>query len=343
MKIPPIKLRPRGARKKSANHTPAPLEDRPLATHGYIKSFDGTRLFYGVEGKGKPLLFCYGLVCSSLHWTYQIDHFRKNYQTIWFDYRGHNNSETPKDLRSLTVENLARDLGIILDELGIKEPLPLLGHSMGVNTILEFYRQQPHRVQSLVLANGTPRRPLETIFRNNVWQTGFKILKKAYQRSPELVVAAWKLQKGNPLARAIIGLGGFNPHLTPAEDIALYVDQVADMDPTILIHLIENYESVDMTHWLHNLKVPTLLIAGQDDKVTPLENQQLMHQLIPGSELEVIKHGSHCPQMDLPELVNLRIEKFLADVNYASGPTPTTENASQSTVPSPSLVLEGVS
>ena len=67
-------------------------------------------------------------------------------QTIWFDYRGHNNSETPRDLRSLTVETLARDLGIILDELGIKEPVPLLGHSMGVNTVLEFYRQQPDRV-----------------------------------------------------------------------------------------------------------------------------------------------------------------------------------------------------
>jgi pimeloyl-ACP methyl ester carboxylesterase len=342
---PPFKTRPQGARKRGA-HDVAEISapgDRPLTTHGYIKSFDGTRLFYGVEGRGKPLLFCYGLVCSSLHWTYQIEHFRKNYQTIWFDYRGHNNSETPRDLRSLTVETLARDLGIILDELGIKDPVPLLGHSMGVNTILEFYRQQPDRVHSLVLANGTPRRPLETLFRSNVLQMAFQLLGKAYRRSPELVVAAWKLQKGNPFARTMIRLGGFNPYLTPPEDIALYVDQVADMDPSILIHLIENYDNLDMTSWLHTIKQPTLIIAGQDDKITPLENQELMKQLIPNSELEIVKHGSHCPQMDLPEQVNLRIEKFLASINYVTEPIPTKESASQSTDPSPSLELGVVS
>lgn len=342
--LPPLKPRPRGARKKSVPQT----GERPPTTHGYVKSFDGTRLFYSIEGKGRPLVFCYGLVCSSLHWTYQIDHFRKNYQTIWFDYRGHSNSETPKDLRSLTVENLARDLGIILDELGIKEQVPMLGHSMGVNTVLEFYRQQPHRVQSMILANGTPRRPLETLFRNNILQTGFRLLKKAYQRSPELVVAAWKLQKGNPIARTLMTMGGFNPHLTPAEDVGLYVDQVADMDPTILIHLIENYDALDMTSWLHDIKVPTLIIAGENDKVTPIENQELMKQLIPNSKLEVIKHGSHCPQMDLPDLVNLKIEKFLTavyqeSVNCGSTPTLTTESANPPTDPSLSLELGGVS
>src|ERR1700757_2356204 len=120
----PLKPRPPGARKRAPS-TP------PSATHGYVKSFDGTRLFYSVEGTGKPLLFCYGLVCSSLHWTYQIDHFRKNYQTIWFDYRGHQNSEVPKNLNSLTVQNLARDMGVVLKELGVNEAV-VLGHSMGV-------------------------------------------------------------------------------------------------------------------------------------------------------------------------------------------------------------------
>ena len=66
-----------------------------MPLHGYIRSFDGTRLFYSIEGKGPPLIFCYGLVCSSLHWTYQIEYFRKNYQAIWFDYRGQHRSEEP--------------------------------------------------------------------------------------------------------------------------------------------------------------------------------------------------------------------------------------------------------
>jgi pimeloyl-ACP methyl ester carboxylesterase len=308
--FPPKKPRPAGARKKHPNRA-----DRPPVTHGFVRSFDGTKLFYSTEGVGRPLVFCYGLVCSSLHWTYQIDRFSEDYQAVWFDYRGHQNSETPKNMQSLTLETAARDLGVILDELKIEDAV-FLGHSMGVNVVLEFYRQQPHRVKGMVLANGTAKRPLETLFRHNALQGGFHLLKRLHERSPRLVESFWKLGKGNPLARAMITLGGFNPHLTPKEDIALYVDQVADTDPAILLNMIESYDQVDATAWLHTVKAPTLVIAGEEDKITPIEQQELLHQLIPGSELEVIRHGSHCPQMDLPDLVNMKIEDFLRRIEY---------------------------
>lgn len=321
--------RPSGARKKSAAER-MQQNDRPPVSHGYIKSFDGTKLFYSTEGKGPPLIFCYGLICSSLHWTYQIEHFQRNYQAIWFDYRGHQNSDSPKNLQSLTLENIARDLGIVLDELGIKDAV-FLGHSMGVNVVLELYRQQPHRVRGMVLANGTAKRPLETLFRNNSLQAGFRFLKTAYDKSPKLVQLIWNLQKNNPIMKTLIALGGFNPHLTPQADIELYVKQVSEMDPSIMINLIQNYDSVDATAWLHTVQIPTLVIAGEEDRIVPLEQQELLHQLIPQSQLEVIAHGSHCPQMDLPDLVNLKIEKFLEKINYGSQPTRTTETANPPT------------
>ncbi|MFZ9594897.1 MAG: alpha/beta fold hydrolase [Bdellovibrionia bacterium] len=327
----PAKPRPAGARKKSRSTREQSLGDRPPVRHGFIKSFDGTRLFYSLEGSGKPLVFCYGLICSSLHWTYQIEHFQKNYQAIWYDYRGHQNSEVPQNLKSLSLENIARDLGSVLDELNVSDAV-VLGHSMGVNVALEFYRQQPHRVAGLILANGTARRPLETLFRHNSLQAAFTVLRKFYDHSPELLRLLWRSTKGNPLARSLVALGGFNPHLTPKEDIELYVDQVADTDPAILLHLIENYDTVDANAWLHTIHVPTLILAGEHDRVIPVEQQQLMQQLIPNSKLEVIHHGSHCPQMDLPELVNLRIEKFLNEINYSASPSRTKETANRSTV-----------
>ncbi len=331
----PIKSRPHGARKRTILER-SNLTDRPPITHGYVKSFDGTKLFYSIEGKGKPLVFCYGLVCSSLHWTYQIEHFRKNYQAIWFDYRGHQNSEVPRNLDSLTLENIARDLGIVLEELNIKDAV-FLGHSMGVNVVLEFYRQQPEKVAGMILANGTAQRPLETLFSHNSLQAGFQILKKLYRKSPWLISMLWKSQKGNPLAKTFVSLGGFNPHLTPQADIELYVEQVIDMDPSILIHLIENYALYDATAWLHTIQAPTLIIAGEQDKMIPIAQQELMKQLIPKSQLEIVRHGSHCPQMDLPDLVNLKIEKFLARINYESKPNRSTEIASQSTETSQDL------
>ena len=308
--------RPKGARKRSRdNRLKQGGEESSEITHGYFKSFDGTKLFYSVEGKGKPIIFCYGLICSSLHWTYQIDHFRQNYKAVWFDYRGHQNSEAPADMDSLTLESLGRDLGLLMDELKIEDAV-FLGHSMGVNVVLELLRQQPHRVAGMVLANGTAKRPLETLFHMNAFQAGFDVLRKANEKSPRIVSMLWSLQKNNPIARSIVALLGFNPYLTPAEDVQLYVDQVAEMDPAVLIKLIKNYDNYDATHWLHDIKVPTLIISGENDNMIPVKEQELMHQLIPGSQLAVIRHGSHCPQMDLPELINHKVEKFLSEFNY---------------------------
>lgn len=307
-------FRPLGSRKKSLNdrsRSPSPVSTRS----GYFRTFDGTKLFYSVEGEGKPVIFCYGLVCSSLHWTYQIEHFRQNYKTIWMDYRGHQNSEAPADYNSLTLESLAKDLKLLLDELKIKDAV-LLGHSMGVNVVLEFYRLFPDRVAGLLLANGTPTRPLETLLHSNALIPGFQVLEFLAGKSPTLLKKLWKLQKGNPLVHRMIGMLGFNPHLTAKEDIALYVDQIADLDPKVFLTLIRNYDNYDGSSWLHTVKCPTRIIAGENDLIVPLARQELLHQLIPDSEFEVIRRGSHCPQLDLPDLLNSKIEEFFKKIDY---------------------------
>jgi 3-oxoadipate enol-lactonase len=75
--------------------------------------------------------------------------------------------------------------------------------------------------------------------------------------------------------------------------------------------LMLDYDRVDATPWMHELKQPTLIIAGAEDAITPPEASELMHQLMPNSKLFKVEHGSHCVPLDLPELVNLTIEKFL--------------------------------
>lgn len=313
-----MKPRHPGARKIDRQET--------VTQNGFVESFDGTRIFFSKEGQGRPLVFVYGLVCSSLHWTYQIEHFKKNYQAVWFDYRGHHHSEMPKDIKTLTIESMAADLAAILDHEQIEDAV-FLGHSMGVNVVLELYRQQPQRFAGLVLANGTARSPLEHIFRNNLSLYAYEGLKRIHEFSPEGLKKFWKMQKNNPITRLLVQLGGFNPHLTPKEDIDLYVDQILEMDPLIFVEVVGQYQKHDCTSWLHTVKVPTLILAGEEDYVTPLEQQRLLHQLIPGSEFISIRHGSHCPQMDLPDLFNMNVQKFLDRLGYsAAAPEETTHS-----------------
>lgn len=287
-----------------------------LESYGTVESQDGTEIFYAVEGEGPPLVFCYGLACSSLHWTYQIDYFREHYQCIWFDYRGHGRSETPKQLSSLTIKNLTEDLDAVIRTLDLP-PACILGHSMGVNVVLQYYRDHPERFSSMVLANGTAKNPLETLYHINIFQKAFQVLKKLQERSPILFKKLWQFNS-NPVTELLVKYSGFNPHLTAAEDVAMYVKQVAKFNPAVFFTLFENYETFDATPWLHTISVPTLILAGENDHMTPLAQQETLHQLIPESELEILAHGSHCPQIDLPKLVNLRVEKFLRDHSLTS-------------------------
>ena len=72
----------------------------------------------------------------------------------------------------------------------------------------------------------------------------------------------------------------------------------------------------DGTSVLDRIECPTLIIGGQKDTVTPLEFQEDLHKRIKGSEYVVVPHGTHCTQLDMPDFVNLKIEKFFKENNY---------------------------
>jgi pimeloyl-ACP methyl ester carboxylesterase len=277
---------------------------------GSVPSFDGTPIFYCVEGEGEPLVFCYGIACSSLHWTYQIDYFRKNYQCIWFDYRGHRHTPIPDRLETLTVDSCALDLKAVLDFLDIPSAT-LLGHSMGVNVVLEFAHLFPERVKSMILANGTPKRPLETLLGGSYLMPAFGLLSKFEKDKPSLLGNLWKLQERMQFIGSSLGALGFNTALSDPQDIKTYAKQIAELSPTVLTRMMDDYQNLDATPWLHTIKTKTLVLSGDSDLVTPPHTQDLMAQLIPNAELHRIQHGSHCSTLDMPDYINMLIERFI--------------------------------
>ena len=241
-----------------------------------------------------------------------MDYLLRNYTVIWFDYRGHHRSDFPPKAEDLTINNIARDIECLLNELKL-DKVSLLGHSMGVNLALEFYKRAPQRVDAMVLANGSARGPLSTMFRTNLMQLVFPYAYRTYEKYPNLTNLLWAPQGKSKIAPWIIGQLGFNPNLTKESDIKTYVKMISQMDPVVTLQLLKDYESYDATSWIHKIKVPTLVIAGEDDLIIPREAQEVMHQLIPNSKFELIRNGSHCPQMDIPELLNIMIERFLKE------------------------------
>ena len=245
-----------------------------------------------------------------------MEYFKKNFTVIWFDYRGHHLSEMPRKPEQLTIENIAKDAECLLDELKI-DKITVLGHSMGVNIVLEIFHRVPERIKSLILANGSARGPLERLLRTNLLQMGFPYLFKAHEKFPNLTNLLWKTQVRSKFAPWIVGILGFNPSLAKVSDIKTYVEMVGNIDMIVTLQLLKDYESYDATAWIDKIDVPTLIIAGEKDLIIPREEQEIMHQLIQDSRYELIRNGSHCPQMDIPELINIMIDRFLKDV-YSS-------------------------
>jgi pimeloyl-ACP methyl ester carboxylesterase len=298
----------KGARSGSSEKRPS--RKGPKAKLGTFQTSDGIEIAYGIEGEGPDLLFCYGLVCSTLHWTYQIEILRKKYRCIWFDYRGHGESETPPEGSSLSIDRLTQDVLELMDHLQIEKPV-ILGHSMGVNIVLEAARRAPSRFSGMVLANGTPRDPIESLFGSNFMVPIFEGFAKANEALPAVIRTIWKAQNKLPIGAKIIGKLGFNLNFTPIEDVQTYIDHISQIEPRVFVELIKSYRKFDATPWLHELKLPTLVIAGEYDRVIPVQQQRLMSDLIPGAELLVVEDGSHCPQLDFPEDVTAKIDDFI--------------------------------
>ena len=278
---------------------------------GTVSGHDGTPIYYECRGEGPPLVLCYGIACVMNHWVHQINYFSDRYRLITFDYRGHHRTPAPQDPSQITLTTLTQDLGCILDHLQIPQA-GLWGHSFGAQVIAHFYERMPERVRHLVFINGFVKNPIAGMFGTDVVGHLFRYFKEAYRRHPFATRALWRTLVSNPAAVTITGLaGGFNLELTRLKDVEIYTRGLAGLELSAFIPLFESMMNYDGSEVLARAQVPALIIAGERDHVTPLRHQYQMHKDLRGSELTVVPYGSHCTLLDLPEYVNLRIEKFL--------------------------------
>ena len=285
---------------------------------GYFKSFDGTRIYYEVRGEGPPIVMAYGIGCLINHWRNQIRYFSPNYQTIVFDYRAHHKSEVPRDLEHIGISSLAKDIQYLMQELQLNNAC-FLGHSFGVQVLLKTYELFPELISSLVFINGFASDPISSMFGNGVVNNIFDTIKKLHHSLPETSNYLWSKLVQNPLSIQLSGLlGGFNLNLTQLKDVEIYSRGIASLDLKTYISLFEKMMEYDGRDTYEKINVPTLIVSGQQDSVTPQSYQYEMHERIKGSELVSIPYGSHCTQLDMPDYVNLSIDKFLKNHHFTA-------------------------
>lgn len=283
-----------------------------------ITSFDGTEIAYHRTAPpfdGAPVVvLANGLGGPYLAWRAQIEHLREQFQFITWDYRGLYGSGRPpqSDPNAYSIPHHVRDLDVILAREGISRAA-LVGWSMGVQVVLEAYRAHPDLAANLVLLNGTYGRPLDNLSP----LPGMKIV------IPSLVdlarrahaVASQMTRKAISQPEALLWLkrvGLIGSTLDDAS-FAELVHAFGELDMEAFFSNLRAIGEHDAEAVLDTVRVPVLVITGDEDAFTPGVLARQMARRIQNGEIVVVRGGTHYTAIEFPELVSLRIEKFFRE------------------------------
>ena len=281
-----------------------------MAEERFVRSFDGTQLFVSRDGSGPPVLLCDGIGCDGFILRYLRPALRDQYTLIHWHYRGHGESEAPRDPDALGISELRGDLIAVLDALGL-ERVVLVGYSMGVQLALDFAVRFPGRVAGLVPMCGSYGHPLDTFHDTSLANTLFPYLEALVRRFPEGAQRLWSGLLRSELAYQYGVHFEVEGRLLAREDFQPYFDHLARMDVGIFFRMLEKVRHHSVGQRLHEVSAPTLVVAGERDTFTPVWLSRRMQRLIPGSEILVVPFGTHTAPLEMPELVCMRVSKFL--------------------------------
>jgi pimeloyl-ACP methyl ester carboxylesterase len=265
---------------------------------------DGVRIYYEDRGKGDPILFIHGWCGNSGIWTrYQFPYFAPHYRVLALDLRGHGNSSKP--MEGNNIPQLARDVRKFMEALDLQN-VTLVGHSMGVMVVLDYYRQfGPDRLRALVLEDMSPC-PMS----GEAWNGG-AFADGNWTALHEFAIGLWQNREVTHKAflRSIW-------HTPPSEEAVDARYKMVCRTPTwIAVTLLYDFIPRDYRELLPQIKLPTLILAANSGLFPKgIQTGVYMRNRIPNAELVVFSQSGHLLQIEEPEKFNQVLEGFLSSL-----------------------------
>lgn len=247
---------------------------------------------YGPSGK-LPVVFIHGFPFSQAMWQPQIEALQSTYHLITYDNRGH--GQTPAGDGQYLLELFVDDLIGLLDELKIPKAV-LCGLSMGGYIALRTVERNPERVHALVLADT----------RSEADSNEAKVKRAAGVRTIK--------EKGVPAFAEGFLKSAFAPKTFETQPYTVdLIRKIILSNPPLGVSgtLIALATRTDTTAALSGIKVPTLILVGDQDPITPPAASEAMHKAIAGSELHVIPQAAHMSNLENPQAFNQHLGTFL--------------------------------
>jgi pimeloyl-ACP methyl ester carboxylesterase len=287
-----------------------------------VRSFDGARLHCRVVGPsdGPTLVFAHGITLNLTTWYYQWRAFSDRYRCVLYDQRGHGRSDASLG-DDYSIEVLGEDLRAVLDTTCPDGPAVVLGHSMGGMTIVSLADRHPRefagRVVGAVLVDTT----VSDLVREAVGSMGARverILRPASRWYTSDLARVERVRRrirrtGTDFAYAMTRLTNFGPNASPAQ--VDHVGRVAtEASPEVWARTLRSLIEMDLRHAVRHVTVPTLVLVGDHDRLTPKTSAQALLRELPHGRGFVLSGAGHLAMMERHEAFNRLVEPFLAEV-----------------------------
>jgi pimeloyl-ACP methyl ester carboxylesterase len=248
-------------------------------------NINGIDLYYKTAGEGKPFLILHGWGASSFSWIGIVEAMvNSGYKLIIPDLPGFGKTAMPKTIWG--VGEYADFIIALIKKLGIAD-FYLLGHSFGGGIALKMAIEKNVKPLKLIFCDAAVVREERLNLRQRISKffarIGSKIISKDsraylfFEKMAYKTAGTYDYYRANPLMKEVF----------------------------------KKVVSEDLTHLLPQVDMPCLIIWGEGDQVTPIEDGVLFQQEIDDSELEIIKGARHNPYKTNPVEVAESIIKFL--------------------------------
>lgn len=253
----------------------------------------GAEIFYDVLGEGPPVVLLHPFPVHHKFWLPVAPFLCSRYRLIMPDLRGHGESGLGDG--PATMQKHAADIARVMTAVGV-DRAPIVGVSIGGYAIFEFWRRFRERACALVLCN-TKAAADTADARNGRLQAARDVLERGTEPFFEGMLQKVLGESTRRLRPDLVESGLRMMREMSAEDIAGVQRGMA--------------ERADSISTLKTINVPTLIITGDEDKMTGVPEAEIMKQNIARSQMRVIAKAGHYSPWEQPEEAGKILRNFL--------------------------------
>jgi pimeloyl-ACP methyl ester carboxylesterase len=247
-------------------------------------------------GQGSAIVFVHGWSMSARFFQRQLAHFAASHRVIVPDLRGHGRSE--KVTYGHTVPGYGADLHAILGQLSVRRPI-LVGWSMGAMVAYEYLRAfGPGSVAGLVIVDQPP-----SDFAWDGYEFGVITLDALREMNEQLQTDQ---------AALVAEFTQLMLHEPDEQTMAWMSEEILQVPPVIASTILTDQTLRDYREFLPQIDVPTLVLFGEDDKLTSPKAGRYIADRVPGARLQTFPASSHCPFWEESDAFNAAVAGFAA-------------------------------